>query len=303
MTSGNPRVSVITAFLNGEAFLAEAIESVIAQSFPDWELLLINDGSGPEATEIAKSYAARFPGRIFYFEHTGHINRGATVSRNVGVQNARGDFIAILDADDVWLPSKLADHVAVLDANPKVGMVAGTAIYWNSWSSGQDTAVPSGHRQDVVINPPDASLALYPLGAAETPCPSDFVLRADLVKQIGGFEEQFIGEKLLYEDQAFLAKLFLVAPVYFCGAPSIKYRIHPKSCVSRAATNMVKYQEIRLYFLEWFEGYLKTTGYHDPRVASGLQRVLRHYRRPRIDYLLSLPRKVRSWVCRILSLS
>jgi hypothetical protein len=188
-------------------------------------------------------------------------------------------------------------------ANPKVGMVAGTAIYWNSWSSGQDTAVPSGHLQDLVINPPDASLALYPLGAAETPCPSDFVLHADLVRQIGGFEEQFIGEKLLYEDQAFLAKLFLVAPVYFCSAPSIKYRIHPDSCVSRATTNMEKYHEIRLYFLEWFEEYLKKNGYPDPRLASGLQRVLRYYRRPRIDYLLSLPTKVRNRVRRILSKS
>jgi hypothetical protein len=63
---------------------------------------------------------------------------------------------------------------------------------------------------------------------------------------------------------------------------------------------MVRYHEIRLYFLEWFEEYLKTNGYHDLRVASGLQRVLRYYRRPRIDYLLSLPRKVRNKVRRTL---
>ncbi len=61
-----PRVSVITLFLNGEAFLAEAIESVIVQSFADWEFLLVDDGSGPAATAIANEYASRYPGKIRY---------------------------------------------------------------------------------------------------------------------------------------------------------------------------------------------------------------------------------------------
>ena len=80
-STDSPRVSVITAFLDCEAFLAEAIESVIAQSFGNWELLLVDDGSGPAATAIAKSYAARYPGQIRYLEHPGHINRGISSSR------------------------------------------------------------------------------------------------------------------------------------------------------------------------------------------------------------------------------
>jgi glycosyltransferase involved in cell wall biosynthesis len=60
----NPRISVITAFLDGEAFLAEAIESVIQQTFCNWELLLIDDGSGEAATTIARAYAARYPKKI-----------------------------------------------------------------------------------------------------------------------------------------------------------------------------------------------------------------------------------------------
>jgi glycosyltransferase involved in cell wall biosynthesis len=125
---------VITIFLDGEAFLAEAIESVIAQSFKDWELLLVDDGSGRAAATIAKAYAARYPGKIRYLEHPGHINRGMSATRNLGIKHARGEFIAFIDADDFWLPSKLADQVALLDAHPDVGMVCGSAIYWNSWS-------------------------------------------------------------------------------------------------------------------------------------------------------------------------
>ena len=284
---------MITAFLNGEAFLAEAIESVVAQSFGNWELLLVDDGSGLAATTIAKGYAARYPEQIRYFEHPEHMNRGVTVSRNLGIRHARGEFIAIIDADDVWLPSKLADHVAVLDAHPEVGMVSGAVICWESWSGGRDYILPIGHRQDVVIFPPDAALAVYPLGTADAARPSTVVLRADLVRRLGGFEEQFIGDNQLLEDQAFLSKIYLSAPVFFCSAPLLKYRKHAASCVA-TVVKAGKYHEVRLYFLEWFEQYLRLNGSVDPRVASSLRRALRYYRNPRIHYLLSVPAKVRN---------
>src|SRR5690242_13625262 len=92
------RVSVITIFLNGEQFLDQAIESVICQTFTDWELLLVDDGSTDGSTKIAKDYAARHPERIRYFEHPGHINRGMSAARNVGIANARGEYLAFIDA-------------------------------------------------------------------------------------------------------------------------------------------------------------------------------------------------------------
>ena len=67
-----PAVSVIVPFLDVRAFLPDAIESVLAQTFPDWELLLIDDGSTDESSEIARDYARRCPGRILYLEHPGH---------------------------------------------------------------------------------------------------------------------------------------------------------------------------------------------------------------------------------------
>jgi glycosyltransferase involved in cell wall biosynthesis len=286
-----PRVSVITIFLDGEAFLAEAIKSVIAQTFTDWELLLVDDGSGAAATAIAKGYAARYPRQIRYLEHLEHVNRGMSASRNLGIRHARGEFISFIDADDVWLPSKLANHVAVLDAHPEVGMVGGAVVYWESWSGGRDDIVPTGHQQNSVIYPPEAALALYPLGTAVPPCPSDVVLRAELVKQVHGFEEEFTAERQLYEDQAFFSKVYLSAPVYFCSAWVLKYRKHPASCCA-TVNKAGKYHEVRLYFLEWLEGYLKNREEVDHRIASSLRRALRYYRQPRAHYLLSLPKNL-----------
>ena len=154
---GRPRVSVITIFFNGETYLAEAIESVISQTFEDWEFLLVDDGSSDASTEIAKQYVSRYPGRSDYLEHPQHANRGMSATRNLGISHARGEYIAFIDSDDVWMTSKLAEQVAILDEHPDVGLVCGTAVYWSSWSGGEDRIVPSGHVQDRVIRPPETS--------------------------------------------------------------------------------------------------------------------------------------------------
>src|ERR1700687_4623324 len=97
-------VSVVVAFYNAERFLAEAIDSVLAQTYPRWELLLVDDGSRDSGPEIAHEYAARNPGRIYCLAHPGHRNLGPCTARNLGVRHSTGQYIAVLDSDDVWLP-------------------------------------------------------------------------------------------------------------------------------------------------------------------------------------------------------
>lgn len=252
-----PRVSVIIPFLDGEQYLAEAIDSVLAQTFTDYEVLLVDDGSGPAATTIARRYAGPDGGTVRYVEHPGHENRGLSATRNLGLEVARGELIALLDADDVWHPTKLADQVAILDAHPEVGMVCGAVNYWRSWAGGIDVIVPSGHVQDRVVVPPDASLALYPLGAAAAPCPSDLLFRRQLALDVGGFEAHFSGERQLYEDQAFLAKVYLRSPVWFASTRWLDYRQHDRSLMAQWSD---RYIQVRDYFLCWFESYLATSG-------------------------------------------
>src|ERR671930_538107 len=97
-----PLVSVVVIFLNAERFLQEAIESVFAQTYPAWELLLVDDGSSDESTAIAQCYAAHHAGQVRYLEHPRHANRGMSASRNLGIRHAHGAYIAFLDADDIW---------------------------------------------------------------------------------------------------------------------------------------------------------------------------------------------------------
>lgn len=287
-----PRVSAILIFYNGEDYLAEAIESVLAQDCRDFELLLVDDGSTDDSTAIARAYVEREPTRIRYLHHPGRANRGMSATRNLGIQQARGDLIAFIDADDRWRPNKLSEQLRIFDEHSGIDALCGTVNYWRSWNGGRDTLVPTGHIHNRSILPPEASICLYPLGRAAAPCPSDLMVRRSVALELGGFEESFTGPLQMYEDQAFLAKLYLERTIYFADACWLDYRRHERSCMSEV-TRDGHYDQVRRHFLEWFEAYLLQTGQSDhPAVRAALARALLPYRHPRAAQPFRLAGKV-----------
>jgi glycosyltransferase involved in cell wall biosynthesis len=111
-----PSVSIVVATHNQGAFLAEAVASVRAQTFADWELLIVDDGSTDDTAAVAGRF--RDDGRIRYLPGP-HAERAA--ARNRGIAASTGDLVAFLDADDLWRPEKLARQVAALAAAPDAG--------------------------------------------------------------------------------------------------------------------------------------------------------------------------------------
>jgi glycosyltransferase involved in cell wall biosynthesis/peptidoglycan/xylan/chitin deacetylase (PgdA/CDA1 family) len=268
------RVSVVIIFYNAAAFIREAIDSVRDQRFREFELLLVDDGSTDSSTRIAKEYEALDPERVRYLDHPGHLNRGMSAARNLGVSAARGEFIAFIDADDRWRPSKLEEQVALLDRMPQVHAVGGSVNYWASHNGGEDRIVPTGHVRDRVIPPGQATLQFYPLGKANAPSMSDLLFRRSAILAVGGFEERFRGA---YEDQAFLAKLYLNSALIVTNTVWSDYRLHENSCMARLS-QAGGYHETRRAFLEWFERYLAARGDSDPKIAAALAQALRPYR-------------------------
>lgn len=100
-----PLVSVIIPCYNGEKFISEAIESVLNQTYQNWELIIVDDGSKDKSKEIIRQYCAT-DNRITYIQHK--KNKGIPFARNTGIKNSNGEYIALLDQDDKWLPKKLA---------------------------------------------------------------------------------------------------------------------------------------------------------------------------------------------------
>jgi glycosyltransferase involved in cell wall biosynthesis len=278
-----PTVSVVLIFFNDERFLEEAIRSVLDQSYTDWELLLVDDGSDDTSTEIGRRYASRQPDRIHYLEHPGHANRGPSAARNLGVRTARGAYVAFLDSDDVWLPEKLETQVGLLDAHPEAGLLVGASLYWWSWggpaAQREDRVVHVGAAGDQVHHPPDLLHRLYPLSPQKgsAPCPSSWLARRDMVHRIGGFEEQF---RTMYEDQAFLLKAYLHTPVYVSSRCLDRYRRHPDAVTM--STSRAGYLAARREVLEWFDRYLEEQAGVDPGVRRLVHRAMWPYRHPHV---------------------
>ena len=258
---GDPAVSIVTIFLNAEEFLQESIESVLAQRCTSWELLLVDDGSTDASAALAREAAASEPERIRYLEHPGHANRGMSASRNLGLAATRGEFVAFLDADDVWLPERLERAVALLDAHPEAEMVYGRTQYWRSWSGRRDDndwVQPHGFCADRTVSPPEL-LCMFLAGEAALPCMGSLTVRREAALACGGFVEAFRG---MYEDQAFLARFCLDRPVYVSEEYWDRYRQHPDSACATAARSD-QAERARVAYHAWLADFLQSHGMED----------------------------------------
>ncbi len=273
-----PLVTVIMIFFNARKFMNEAIESVFAQTYKNWELLLVDDGSSDESTHIAKRCAQENQDRVRYLEHTGHQNHGMSATRNLGVRNARGEYVAFIDADDFWFPHKLERQVAILETERRAQMIYGATQYWHGWTNQptdleKDYIPELGVTHQTVTEPPGLIPLLHPFGAGTAPCPSDLMIRRKTIEQLGGFEEHFQGKFQFFEDQAFLAKMYLNHPVFVSNECWDKHRYHPESCDS-VVTASGESDSVRRYFLEWFERYLSERKIKDGAVWNTVQKAL-----------------------------
>jgi len=231
---GNPRVSVITIFRNEERYLGAAIESVLAQTCTNWELLLVDDGSNDGSPGVAAAHAGLRPDRIRCLHHAGRENRGMSASRNLGLREARGEYIAFLDGDDVYLPDRLQRHLDVLERMPAVDFVQSDLVHWHSWNDqkqrrSDDYVRPPVCFADRVIAAPLALRTIVELPELYAGVCSLTVRRATALR-IGGFEDRFRG---LYEDQVFVTKLYAATTGYVVEDYLARYRIHPDSTVER----------------------------------------------------------------------
>ncbi len=270
MSRDSALVSVITIFLNEERFLAETIASVYAQSHDGWELLLVDDGSTDGSTAIAKAHAARDPTRVRYLEHPGHENRGMSAARNFGLAAARGELIAFLDADDIWLPNRLARGVALLHAHPEAAMAYGRTQYWYSWTSNADSPLdwvqPHGFKADCTIGAPNL-LAMHLLNEAALPCMGSLTVRRQAALDCGGFADAFQG---LYEDQAFLARICSRYAVFVAEECWDRYRQHSDSACAVAERRGNRRAAERRYFI-WLGEHLEQQGLRGTRVWLAFQ--------------------------------
>lgn len=278
----DPLVTVIIIFLNAVEFLAEAIESVLLQTYQNWELILVDDGSSDGSSGLALEYSHDHPRKIRYIDHQNHRNLGMSASRNAGLQKATGEFVAFLDADDVWLPHKLTDQVSILKRESRAAMCFGPTLVWHDWLGSTDTSshdwyTTHGPLVDTVIDPPRLLIQLLE-DEWTVPCICSVLIRRTAIEKLGCFEEEFRGQM---EDMVFHTKMFLQTPVYLSSQCSAKYRQHRNnsSKAAMAAGEWVPHQpnRARFAYLSWVAKYLEQTGETSRELISVLEKELRPY--------------------------
>jgi glycosyltransferase involved in cell wall biosynthesis len=291
-----PLISVVTCFLNVEQFLEESIQSVISQKYPNWELLLVDDGSTDKGTEIAKSFADKYP-NIYYLQHPDHLNHGLSASRILALKHAKGEIVSFLDGDDIWTPDFLSNAFQQKQQY-QVPIYCEATKYWFSWKFPDrvDQVSPVGIDGNRTYFPLELIYELYPLGKGASPCICAILVDKSTLEKHGGFNAAFKG---MYEDQVFLSKMYLHENIYISSDCNNIYRQRHDSIVYTSRSQGT-YLKDRGFFLEWFEGYLKGIKNTDKKLQIMLYNALFPYRYPRIYFIKEiLPGKIKRKVKRI----
>ena len=205
-----PLVTIVIPCFNRVQYLRDAVESVMSQTFRDWELILADDGSGPETTCYLKEQEQCSQVRVLRLQHSGNPSR----VRNAALGTARGVYVAFLDSDDVWLPTKLEQQLAVQHSCParRWSYVAMDRIH-------EDGSLMLGQPQ----RPTPEGMIFEPLLrlAANVSMSSVMAERA-LLQRIGGFDEALP----FFEDRDLLMRLSLASDVSVVTEALVRMRSH-----------------------------------------------------------------------------
>jgi glycosyltransferase involved in cell wall biosynthesis len=202
----NPKVSVIMPTYKHQDFVLESLNSVFAQSFEDYEVIVVNDGSPDDTAELLRPFAES--DRIRYFEQP---NGGQGSARNRGLGEARGEFVAFLDDDDCWPADKLEWQVPLLESLPTYVGVAGIFVELQSgmpatWQLAEERSLtPVDFVDGAVIRSPGQAL-----------------FRRSALASLGGFDARIWGA----DDWDLCFRISALGPIQFVQRPALRYREH-----------------------------------------------------------------------------
>jgi hypothetical protein len=204
-----PRVSVVIPAYNAEPFIHAAMTSILAQTFTDFELLVADDGSTDATVQIAKSFSDP---RVCVLESK--MNLGPAAAQNAGLRAARGEYVAILGADDLALPERLKNQVAFLDAHSNIALV-GTAVY---------LLMPDGSLARAPVPTDPIAVRWRLLFGNPIAAPAIMARRAALI-QAGCFDDSI----RFGEDMELWGRIAEQGKIAQLDEPLTKYRVHPSS--------------------------------------------------------------------------
>jgi glycosyltransferase involved in cell wall biosynthesis len=208
-------VDIIIPAFNAARFLPFSLESVVSQTFDDWRILLVDDGSTDNTAEAVAPFLDRLGSKIRYIKQE---NRGLPAARNTAIRASTAEFLALLDADDVWLPCRLSESLKILRERPQVGLVYGLI-------TGIDQDNRPGITWEGNLSDADGHIApqVY-MRKVELPCPT-ITFRRKCLDEVGFFDETMRAT----EDRDLWLRIALRYEVGFVPKVLAYYRLSPNS--------------------------------------------------------------------------
>lgn len=231
-------ISVIIPLYNKSAYIANALDSILKQTYQNYEIIVVNDGSTDNSEKIVKSYIETNPDNIILITQE---NQGVSVARNTGIKQSKGELIAFLDADDEWDAEYLETIISLREKYPAAGIYA-TAYYQQDVISGKKNLI----QHKIKNNSSRTILSSYFKTISLGPHPimtSGIVVPKEILENIGGFESGMpLGEDLLL-----WAKIALYYPVAYCAEPLSKCWINTannhKITAKKETSDKIPFQE------------------------------------------------------------
>ncbi len=245
----NPLVSVIIPMFNAEKYIATTIESVLNQTYRDYEILIVDDGSTDNSMNILSELGARHNDRIKILRHDGGINRGVAASRNLAISKAKGELLAFLDADDLWYPDKLSKQVEFMKSHPEIRLSYSRATVIRE---GKGADFMPG--EDVIGNPPppDPRIVLFQIILVQVNYIfSSVIVHAEAIHAIGGFVENLPFQS---EDRIMTAMIAASHPIAMCDEILCEYRAHDASYTASVVSNRLPpaiFYDIQVRIMKW----------------------------------------------------
>ncbi len=228
-------VSVIIPTYNRRALTIRAVESVLAQTYPHFEVIVVDDGSTDDTIE----YLSRIPDprvKVLPIKHSGH----PSIARNAGIEIAKGEYIALLDSDDEWLPPKLEKQVEVFTKLPATGMVCSDAYKIDL--NGEEISLYHGKKLSAGYFTLNRLLKSNPVIC------SSALIRKKIFSDVGLFSHDFVFRAA--EDYVFWLRMARSYPIYYLDCPLLNYRVTQDSLTLQATRSQTLHRLINI--LDWF---------------------------------------------------
>jgi glycosyltransferase involved in cell wall biosynthesis len=217
-----PAISVVMPVYNGEAFLAEAIESILNQTFADFEFIIVDNGSTDKTPEILSRYASR-DARIRVHQQE---ERGVGPSYDLAISLAKGRYIARMDSDDIALPTRFQQQFEFLENHPEIGVLGGAA-----------TIISADGQPLDVLRPPcsDPEIRLVMTTQSNVMIQPSVMMRREIVLALGGCRQQVLDAM----DYDFFLRALERCKIANLDAPLLRYRVHAQQLSVRKIKSQV----------------------------------------------------------------